>query len=522
MNDQFKIALVRSRSISDTTLGASRYPYELASLGAPFSDHRSTGNYRALFKGHYGIEHPTAKVQIFDARLHPEDSQEFLQEIGRFKPDVVGVTATTIAIGNAKRLAERIRGELGEKPKFILGGVHITSEPESFEKPFDLAVRGRGNEPLALLISHLQDPQSFPLESVPGLVYSDNGSLKIKEPNLTRNVPFENLPPVRAFFQLGLVDIKRYSDYYNGLFPGTNLGKLGLLFFSEGCPFRCRFCANPYTGKKPAYRSPSDIVADIKYLYEEQGIKTFYAYDELLTSKPELVKEFLRLMSEAGLSRGNGINFISCTRGDKKLLETVDSMKGSIISGMGIAPETCNNYLNNAVLKKGGLEMAEVVESTRRLEGNGIKTEAFLMIGVPEQKWSDINAILDYIRVARPTGISVSTLMPMPGSPLYSEMKGISPSKLPIFEDMFAKPSDAELADGADYSYAIPTEEMSAVEINLAGNMILAYHHALSGDQRSAKHFNQLIKRAEERGFFSRNLANRFEWLSQKNHHQKR
>ncbi len=68
-----------------------------------------------------------------------EDNNPY-QKIIKNKPDIVGFTADTIDFEDTKKLAIRIKQVINSF--LIIGGVHITACPESFNNNFDVGVIG--------------------------------------------------------------------------------------------------------------------------------------------------------------------------------------------------------------------------------------------------------------------------------------------------------------------------------------------------------------------------------------------
>lgn len=78
-------------------------------------------------------------VRIFD-NYYCKDIEG---ELRAFQPDLIGFTAMSVDYGETIRFAREIRSAFS--CPFIIGGVHISTLPESLNPVFDLGVLGKGN-----------------------------------------------------------------------------------------------------------------------------------------------------------------------------------------------------------------------------------------------------------------------------------------------------------------------------------------------------------------------------------------
>jgi len=84
-------------------------------------------------------------VRIIDKRF--EDIEE---EISKFSPHILGLGPMTINYEEAARFAFNFKKRYNSP--VIIGGVHISTLPDSMKKCFDISVIGEGEETIAELI----------------------------------------------------------------------------------------------------------------------------------------------------------------------------------------------------------------------------------------------------------------------------------------------------------------------------------------------------------------------------------
>src|SRR5262249_54200770 len=68
-------------------------------------------------------------VHLDDAKAHGTAIEEVAQRIAARRPDYLGLSATTISVTNAARVAERVKA-LVPGVVTILGGAHVSAIPE--------------------------------------------------------------------------------------------------------------------------------------------------------------------------------------------------------------------------------------------------------------------------------------------------------------------------------------------------------------------------------------------------------
>lgn len=94
-------------------------------------------------------------VEILDLKADPEGLPGTL---GRFRPDVVGLTAVTCEANTTLRLAAEIKESCGAV--IVVGGIHASCDPACFNHPHvDYMVMGLGKASFAELVRALEAGQ---------------------------------------------------------------------------------------------------------------------------------------------------------------------------------------------------------------------------------------------------------------------------------------------------------------------------------------------------------------------------
>lgn len=126
-----------------------------------------------------------------DRILIAEEPEELIE----YKPDIIGISSYSINYDIAKSLGKRFREELGVP--VILGGCHISTLPETFDRSFDVAVLGEGEKTFVRLIdTFARDGKLIPekLKKIRGLLYYD-GDEVVKTKNRSPFIKLDMIPP---------------------------------------------------------------------------------------------------------------------------------------------------------------------------------------------------------------------------------------------------------------------------------------------------------------------------------------
>lgn len=152
------------------------------------------------------------------------------------KPDVVGITSTTISYLPATRIARVVKAAL-PNVTVVIGGVHVTFTAHETlgECPWiDVVVRGEGERPMLAIA------EGQPLEAIEGISFR-SGDMVVDNPQGKWLAPEEI--PVPAY---DLLDMRRYAYV--------------VLMCTRGCPHDCAFCElNEVHGRKIRYRLSDHI-----------------------------------------------------------------------------------------------------------------------------------------------------------------------------------------------------------------------------------------------------------------------
>ena len=335
--------------------------------------------------------------------LEVESESYLVKRLISAAPYLVAITAMTPNIPEAKRICNLSRS-LGIKT--VLGGVHPTVLPvQTFQDTgCDYIVIGEGERPLCDLLNSLKDNR--PVDSIKGIAFLMNGSPVVNErPQFID--PDELLLPERRFLKLDL--------YHGHTTPGI-LGRAAVIFTSRGCPYDCKFCASSVINQQRIrYRNMESIFREIDDVVS-LGFNHITIDDDAFTLDGQRVKEFCTYLKSKYPSL-----FWDCdTRVDAVNEELLAVMKGSHCKKIAFGVESGSPRILKSINKN--IDINQIKYAFKLAKKFKILTQAFMMIGFPEETAEDIKSTEKLIAEIKPDLLCLSIVVPYPGTAIYDDM----------------------------------------------------------------------------------------------------
>lgn len=351
------------------------------------------------------LEKEGHKVSFLDLNVQPDDLEDRLKTV-----DVVGVYAITPAIKSAWKICERVK-KVNPEIITILGGPHPTVLPsESLEYDFvDVVVRKEGEYTFAELCDKLERNQK--LENIKGISYKENGKIK-HNPDREPIKNLDSLPfPAYHLFPLGLYGPTRPT------WVDKRKIRQGTMITSRGCPFKCNFCFKGVHGNAYRYRSPQNVVDEIKLLVDKYNINFLEFQDDNFNFIPKRAVEICKLMVEEGIdikwSIPNGIS-----RVDKINRELLEWAKKSGCADIWIAVESGSQRVLKDVINK-DIRLEQIRDAVKLINEFGFTVGGFVSMGNFGESREDILKSIDFACSLGLDRLQVTIVTPFPGSILY-------------------------------------------------------------------------------------------------------
>ncbi|MHA7775887.1 B12-binding domain-containing radical SAM protein [Roseibium sp. M-1] len=333
-------------------------------------------------------------VQCLDmANLEETRARSLLADaVEAFRPDLIGMTLFTYNALAGYRLAASLGGT---GAVLIAGGPHPTVLPEEpLGHGFDLSLAGEGERAIVVIAETLQTGGD--LTAVPGL-YTKTG----------------RGPPYQAIEDL---DALPFPHLAAG--TGRERGIAGGIVSSRGCPARCTFCANYVTGRVYRWRSPENVVAEMRALRRNFGLSHFPFWDDAFTARrPRLEALCDAILAEPELS---GITWTCITPGNMVLPRDLERMRRAGCVAINFGIESGDATVLRAIQK--GQTPERIVAAVEAAKAAGMVTVVNFMFGFPGEGVTELDntaALMQRLAPITDFFNNFGVLVPFPGTSIY-------------------------------------------------------------------------------------------------------
>ena len=336
-----------------------------------------------------------------------------VSETLNYNPDIVFISANTMHYPKAIAFAKEIKTK--QNIPTIIGGVHISTFPQSLDPIFEVGCIGEGEHTGLELMNIFRQKRKFEhedLQKIQGLVYFNEGKIHLTPPRELIK-PLDSIPyPDRSFL--------RPSYFNRKTIIHTKIAKrLTGIITSRGCPYKCLFCSTAHFWKDFRINSAQHIANEMEYLIKNYKIQSFFIYDDLFTVHKNRLKELVSIMKERGLLGKFSINCMGRTDNiDEELLNILKQLNTDYINfGFESGSDRILQFLKNEQISVETHKKAIIM-----CEKFGIGVQGSLMFASPGETAEDMQKTLDLIDFMYDHGVNIvwSTITkPLPGTPLW-------------------------------------------------------------------------------------------------------
>lgn len=313
------------------------------------------------------------------ASLVPDEDSVFIEDENVQKlrlddaPDMVGIT---VNVDTAKRAYEIASHYKKSGVKTILGGIHVSANPEEALRFADSVCVGEAEELIGEIIADAK-----------------NGKLKQK---------YYNPTPTDA----GHIPMPNWSLVKKNKYLYTNI-----ICSSRGCPFKCDFCYNSsaYVHRRYRNRPVASIIKEIGQLDTKQVM----FIDDNFIGNPSHAMELINKMKPLGLTwhaaASTNIAFMP------KLL---DAMKESGCKSLFIGFESINEESIESVHKIQNTAV-NYEKLIHEIHSRGMMINASVVFGFDHDSPKVFAKTLDWLVKNKIETMTAHILTPYPGTVLY-------------------------------------------------------------------------------------------------------
>ncbi len=344
------------------------------------------------------------QVDVIDCQILKLSLEDFRAEISKRKPDIVGVTSSTLTYQTGLKLI-KIAKEALPNSVIVAGGPHVTFwDDYALEEcpELDVVVRREGEHTLLELVQRIEAGESY--LNVIGTTVRSDGKI-LRNPDRPYIEDLDSLPfPARHLWPM-----ERFRELEDILY----------LAASRGCVYWCEFCTTVRMhGRKYRMRSPQNVVDELEFLHETYGIKKFTFCDDAFTVDQERIE----VLCNEILKRGLKIEWNCGSRVDMVTKELLLKMKEAGCVSFWCGLESGTQQVLDAMKKGITPELTQKVLGWVREAG--MKPVPNVILGFPgetkESAWSTIK----FVEKVAPDAVGFyNVATPFPGTPMYDIVK---------------------------------------------------------------------------------------------------
>jgi len=333
-----------------------------------------------------------------------------LKKILAEKPDAVGITCLTAFYKETINLSRLLKKN---NLKCIIGGVHPTFLPYQtlIDSNADYVICGEGEIAFSKLVKN-----NFINDNIQGVYSKDN--LKDAKQIIKKAEIIENLDDI-PFPDWEQINPNLYPEAPHGAivknFP------IGIIITTRGCPYECTFCASPrLCNRKIRFRTPENVIQEIKYLIKHWGVKEIHFEDDNLTLKRDHIVKICNLIIKNNIKISWACpNGIRADMIDKKLIKLM-AKSGCYYIAYGV--ESANPEILKNVKKR---ETVDVIEKAIEMtDMEGIMCQGFFIFGLPGETARTIEKTIRFAKKSKLSRAQFLILDVLPGSELWDNLKG--------------------------------------------------------------------------------------------------
>jgi anaerobic magnesium-protoporphyrin IX monomethyl ester cyclase len=371
------------------------------------------------------------EVEILDLALETkqEAADHLLESKLREKRyDLAGLTAMTVEFESAARVARMIKAAHPQMP-IVFGGQHptIRAEDVAANEFCDYVVRGEGEKTFAEFLTALETGTG--MDQVSGLAFKADG--KIVSTAKREMIKDLDSLPYPAYH---LLEIERYFTSLSARTTPRNK-RCMQIFTSRGCPWHCIYCHDLF-GKGFRARSPENVMAEIRMLYDRWGICDFMVEDDIFNFDMKRAKKIFDLVKASNLKLNFQFNCgLRMELFDEELVRKMAQGGTYFIS---VAVETASPRVQKLIKKNLNLDRSkEVVSWLRKYK---IRSLGFFMLGLPTETEEETNRTIKFACDLDLDEALFSIATPYPGTELnrqVAEKKMYDPDQVSLGGETF-------------------------------------------------------------------------------------
>ena len=302
----------------------------------------------------------------------------------------------------------------------IIGNSVAGSIPKLFleHSSADIAILGEGEITCLEVIKYIIAGDDG-WDKIDGLAYKDRNGRVVVNNNRKGHKKLDDLPMINwdkfdteKYFQKSYAAAKAIDDQKVRVMPVVT---------ARGCAFRCTFCHFVFWNDPYRYRSPGNILAEIKRNIDLYGCNYISFWDDLSFASLAQAERF----ADAILASGLKFNWSAAVRVDlfgnpkhdfHRRLDVARKFKASGCQSLGFSLESANSEILKMMNKR--IEGQYFIDQVELLDQVGITSMISVVFGYPIETRETIAETFDMCLKAK-VYPSIGYLLPLPATGMY-------------------------------------------------------------------------------------------------------
>ena len=355
--------------------------------------------YIATYANQQGYE-----VDVLDAEARGLEIQDAVDIVRNEAYRTVGITAVTMVIDAAGAFAKKLKS-ICPDIKVIIGGAHITSQPEATLLTFssiDYGVVGEGEYTYCEWLSCVEENREY--HHLPGLVWRSNG----------RIINNGRSPFAKDLDKLPLINFDLLPELINNYHtPAHSTRRLptGAIVTSRGCGRACPFCDRSVSGSQIRYHNAKNVVAMMDSLMS-RGVRDIYIGDDNFCCSRNRVLDICKIL----IYRNIDLVWSCASRVDNVDSELLERMKQAGCWQIAFGIESGSQETLDKIRK--GTTLDTIRATIQLASSYGLSTRGYFILGFPWESKQDVMKTIDFACSLPLDHAHFSYFTPYPGSEL--------------------------------------------------------------------------------------------------------
>ncbi len=352
-----------------------------------------------------GVVEQKYQTRLVDAPACSWSREEVIDDIKRFKPDLIVIDSSFPSLSNDISIANEIKTNYAAAKTVLVGPPASQFPSDILNKGVDIVARYEYDLTLLDLAEKLEG--DLGLESVKGISYREKGKI-INNPNrsFATSEDLEKFPFVSKVYGKHL----NINNYFlsSSLYPEVQI------FTGRGCPFNCTFCSWPQTlmGRTYRLRSIADVLDELEWIQENLNVKEVFFEDDTFTINSERIIEFCKEYGKRDLDI-----VWSCNARVGLEYEIMKEMRKANCRLLIVGFESGSNEILRNIKK--GITVAQIRGFAENARKAGLLVHGDFIIGLPGETKDTIKTTRKLIKEIKPDILQISVASPFPGTEFY-------------------------------------------------------------------------------------------------------